>query len=126
MTDKGKQFQFSFEFITPAERVMAFARASIASHDENYRSVAKAVLDVTAEALSIQKAIAEDGRVDLAPYFDFWFGDAVGCANKLLQYDDKEARHLGQCLIDLEKASIKSKESFLAEMKRLGIQPSAG
>jgi hypothetical protein len=105
---------------------MTIARASVTSPDENYRSVAKAVLDVTAEALSIQKAIAEDGRVDLAPYFDFWFGDAVGCANKLLQYDDKEARHLGQCLIDLEKASIKSKESFLAEMKRLGIQPSAG
>ena len=36
-------------------------------------------LDVTAEASAVQKAIAEDGNVDLGPYFDFWFADAIEC-----------------------------------------------
>src|ERR1700730_2008793 len=112
-----KKFQFSFQFIEPAEPVMAAARKFVASPDENYRSVAKALLDVRDAGLAIKNAIVEDRDADLAPYFDFWFADAIGCANKLLQSDDDEARYIAQCLIDTEKAILKSKESFLAEMK---------
>jgi hypothetical protein len=123
MPDEKKQVRLTFDFVMPVERIMAVARDHLDSPDGNYRSVAMAVLDVTAVATTIQKEIAADGNVDLAPYFDFWFGDAVDCAHKLLHYSDSDARDLGQCLIDMEKAAIKSKENFLTEMKRLGIRP---
>ncbi len=78
---------------------------------------------MTAAGRAIKNAPLENRDADLAPYFDFWFADSVACAQNLLNSDEKEARYLAECLIQLERAAIKSKESFLAEMKRLGIRP---
>ena len=50
-------------------------------------------------------------------------GRHLGLVGPCAYSDDKEARHLADCLIQLEQAAIKSKESFLIEMKRLGINP---
>src|SRR5580698_8077764 len=105
-----KELNFNFEFITPAERIMSMARTLVSSPDEDCRAVAKAVLDVVAEATTIQKAMAEDRDVDIAPYFDFWFADAIECANVMLNGENQDARDLARCLIEMEKASIKSKE----------------
>lgn len=118
-----KAFKFDFQFIEPSEAVMEAAQKLRESPDEDRRCTAKALLDVTAAGRAIKDAIIEDRDVDLAPYFDFWFADAVSAAEKLQHADDKDARHLAQCVLDSEKAIIKSKESFLAEMKRLGIKP---
>lgn len=72
----------------------------------------------------IKNAIMENRDADLSPYLDFWFADAVACAEKLLQTDDIKRRgFLALALIDMEKAIIKTKESLLAEFKRLGIKP---
>ena len=118
-----QKFNFSFSFIEPAANLLEAARHFADSPDENRRAVAKAVLDVTAAGRAIKDALLQNRDADLAPYFDFWFADSVACAQKLLASDDKEARYLAECLIQLEQAAIKSKESFLAEMKRLGIKP---
>jgi hypothetical protein len=118
-----KEFKFSFQFIEPAEHLLEAARKFADSPNENCRAVAKAVLDVVAAGRKIKNALAENRDADLAPYFDFWFADSVACAQRLLPSDDKQARYLAACLIELEAAAIKSKESFLAEMKRLGITP---
>ena len=42
---------------------------------------------------------------------------------RLLQAVDKEAEYLARCLIDSEKAILKSKQSFISEMQRAGIKP---
>jgi hypothetical protein len=118
-----QKFSFSFSFIEPAPKLLEAARKFADSPDENRRAVAKAVLDVTAAGRAIKDAIIENRDADLAPYFDFWFADSVACAQRLLDSADEEARYLAECLIRLEQAAIKSKESFLAEMKRLGIKP---
>jgi hypothetical protein len=108
----------------PTKHVLDIARTWLASSDhEKRRAIAKALIDVTKEARTVQRGLADNGNVDLAPYFDFWMGDAVSAANELLNSNDENDRTLAQCLIDQEKAIIKSKADFLAEMKRQGIQP---
>jgi hypothetical protein len=119
----AQAFNFSFTFIEPSPHVLEAARNLADSPDENRRAVAKAVLDVTAAGRAIMDALRENRNADLAPYFDFWFADSVACAQNLLTSEDKDARYLAECLIELEQATIKSKERFLAEMKRLGIKP---
>ena len=57
----------------------------------------------------IKKAMEENRDADLAPYLDFWFADAIACAQKLLQYEDAESRNVARCLIDAEQAVIASK-----------------
>lgn len=57
----------------------------------------------------------------MAPYLDFWFADAVACAEKMTKYEDTDSRDLAQCLIQAEREVIASKESVLAEINRLGI-----
>jgi hypothetical protein len=126
MADVTKRFQFSLQFIEPSETIMASARKLVASPDENRRSVAKALLDATAAGLAIKKAMEENRDADMAPYLDFWFADASSNAEQFLHCDDEEARDVAQCLIDVEKAAIKSKESVLAEIKRLGLKPGNG
>lgn len=123
MEDNKKKFKLTFDFVMPADRVIRIALEHVDSPDENYRSVAKALLDVTAEAGKVKDALTEDRDVDLAPYLDFWFADAIECAKKLLRSDDPDAGDLARCLIDAEKAAIKSKECVLAEIKRLGLRP---
>jgi hypothetical protein len=130
------QFQFSLEYIEPAEYMVSVARKFADSPDENRRAVAKALLDVSAAGLAVKKAMEPrtdtesamkaNTNTDMAPYLDFWFADAISSAQKLLRYDDAESRDLAQCLIDAEKAVMKSKESVLAEIKRLGLKRSNG
>jgi hypothetical protein len=117
-----KQMNLNFEFIKPTEKLMSLARGLVSSPSEDCRAVSKAVLDVTAEADKVRGKLARDENADLAPYFDFWFADAVECANRLIKDENDDVRYLATCLIEIEKAVIKSKESFLAEMKRVGVK----
>jgi hypothetical protein len=126
MANKGVPFKFSLILIEPAERLMAIARKWRDSPDENRRCVTKALLDVTDLGRVIADNMMNDRNTDLAPYLDFWFADAVACAENLSKYEDAESRDLAQCLIDSEKSLIKSKERVLAEINRLGIRPSGG
>jgi hypothetical protein len=116
------QCEFALEFIEPPPPVRVLARKLLDSPDDNCRSLAKAVLDVAKAGRKIKTSIAGDKEIDLAPYFDFWFGDALDTAQKLLHSDDKVIRQLAQCLIEMEKAVVESKENFLVEMKRLGFR----
>ena len=120
---KKVPFNFSFEFIEPSEDVLEHARKLVDSPDENCRSVAKAVLDVVAAGRAIKDALRQKRSVNLDSYFDFWFADATTCAQRLRKSGDQVSRNLAECLIKLEEATIKSKESFLKEMKRLGVKP---
>jgi hypothetical protein len=126
MADDSKRVELSLQFIEPAEHLTATARKFADSPDENRRSVAKALLDVTAAGLAIKKAMENNADADLAPYLDFWFVDSISCAQQLLKYDDAESRNLAQCLIDAEKAVIESKERVLSEIKRAGLKPGNG
>ena len=123
MTDSDSKFNHNFDFLIPADFLLEFARNSHNAQNEDLRAVAKAVLDATHEATTVQKAIAANGKVDLAPYFDFWFGDAIEAANRLIDSDDENTRYLAKCVIGQQKAVADSKESFLREMKRLGVEP---
>ncbi len=118
----GQNFNFQFSFVMPTDQVMEIARTHVDSANEDYRSVAKALLDTTEEATKVKDCIEKDIDVDVAPYLDFWFADAVECAKRLLDSGDHDAGLLAHCLIDAEKATIKSKENMLAEIKRLGLK----
>lgn len=120
------QFKFSLDFVMPAEILLDAARKGKHSSNVDIRTVSKALLDLTSEATEIQSEILKDGNVDLGPFFDFWFVDAIECANRLQSHDDEIIVALANCIINAEKGIIKSKESFLWEMKRLGIKPNDG
>lgn len=122
--DDSQKASFDLDITLPGESMLLLARESAASPNEDLRAVAKAVLDVTAEGAKVQQGFETGGSVDLAPYFDFWFADAITAAERLLHADNEAARSLARCLIDQERAILRSKEGFLEEMKRRGIQPS--
>src|SRR5579863_9296367 len=115
-----KKVQLGFEFVIPTDKVLDIARTWLSSDDERRRGVAKAIIDVTKEARTVQQSMAADGHVDLAPYFDFWTGDAIASAKHLMKSNDADDRMLAECLINQEEAIVKSKAAFLAEMKRHG------
>lgn len=121
----SKDFSFKLDFVIPADIVVCTANENLDSVDENTRAVSKAILDLTREATKVQAAVAEDGDVDLAPYFDFWFADSIAAANALVKCDDTTAavRDMAEMLIKQEEAVLKSKAAFLKEMKRLGVKP---
>ena len=123
MTDESKKFKFNFNFIMPADHLMSLARESVESPNADLRTVANALIDVTNEADKIAQGFADDGNVDLAPFFDFWFVDAIDAAKRLRESPDDNLRHLAECLIQQEQSIIESKEDFLTETKRLGIKP---
>jgi len=123
MSKQPQKVTFKFDFVIPAEMILKTANDNLGSNDENVRAVAKAILDVTREATKVKEGIAADGNVDLAPYFDFWFADAIAAANTLLNSENENIRYMAECLIEQEKAILKSKMDFLDEMKRCGIKP---
>jgi hypothetical protein len=123
MSGHPQKVTLNFSFVIPAEMILKTANDNLDSSDESIRSVAKAILDVTREAKRVQEGIAADGNVDLAPYFDFWFADAIAAANSLLNSEKENIRYMAESLIEQEKAILKSKIDFLDEMKRCGIKP---
>jgi hypothetical protein len=123
MSKQPQKVTFDFDFVIPAEMTLKTAKDNLGSSDENVRAVAKAIVDVTREATRVQESLRADGNIDLAPYFDFWFADAVAAANKLLNSGNENIRYMAKCLIEQEQAILKSKRSFLDEMKRRGIRP---
>ena len=123
MSKQPQKVSLNLNFVIPADLVVNTANENLDSDDENIRTVSKAILDLTREATKVKDGMATNGNVDLAPYFDFWFADAIAAANTLLKYDDANIRYMAECLIEQEKAIHKSKTSFLEEMKRLGIKP---
>ncbi len=120
------KFKFSLDFVMPAEMLLNAAKKGKYSSNADIRTVSKALLDLTSEAKTIQREIKKDGNVDLGPFFDFWFVDAIECAERLKSHDDETIVALADCIIDAEQCIIKSKESFLLEMKRLGVKPNDG
>ena len=118
MASEAQPFNFRLGFVVPADHILAVARDHVDSPDENWRAAAKALLDFTAIGAGIQEAISVGRNADLAPYFDFWTGDAIECATRMFEYPDLDAQNLAHCLIDLEKTAIESKVSFVEEAKR--------
>ena len=110
----GRDSRFDLEFIEPAEHLLARARALADSPDTDCRAVAKAILDSNAESTIVREGITNKLNVDFTPYLDFWFADALECANRLLTHPDIETRDMADCLIKLEAAAIKSKTDLFA------------
>jgi hypothetical protein len=123
MSKQPQKVSLNFDFVIPADLVVNAANENLDSDDENIRAVSKAILDLTREATKVKDGMMADGNVDLAPYFDFWFADAIPAANVLLDSKDDNIRYMAECLIEQEKAILKSKTAFLDEMKRRGIKP---
>lgn len=123
MTNESQEFKFKFSFAIPADHLLAFARESVESPNADLCTVANAMLDVTSEAEKIRQGFANNGKVDLAPFFDFWFADAIDAAKRLKKSPDDNTRHLADCLITQEQSIIESKEDFLTETKRLKLKP---
>lgn len=119
----GMDWRLKMEFVVPTESTLSLARSLSDSPDVDCRAVAKAILDSNTEATIVREGIANNLDVDLAPYLDFWFADALECANRLRRHPDSEIRNMANCLIELEADAIKSKECVLTEIKRLGSKP---
>jgi hypothetical protein len=77
---------------------------------------------IGAVSRNFRRQLEENRGADLAPYLDFWFGDAIVCTEVLQHSEEKDVHYVGPCMIRLEKAAIKSKENVLAEFKRLGVK----
>lgn len=110
-----------FEFLDLSEMVLKAAKDHIGHQDENIRAVAKALLDITDVATELRLQMAKPGIVDLSPYFDFWFADAITAAIANMTSDDKTIRYLSRALIDQESAIIRSKTAFLEAIKNRGL-----
>jgi hypothetical protein len=115
--------KLEFQFVIPLDSLLSTARDNLESEDQDIHAVSKAILDHTSESIKIRDAIIADEHVYLAPYVDFWFGDSISAANRLLNHQDESIRLLSKCLIDQEQAALLTKMSFLAEMNRLGAEP---
>jgi hypothetical protein len=118
-----KQAQFDFQFVIPTDDVLIQAQTLLQSDVQNHRDIAKVVTELTAIQKQIQDDISKDGTVDLAPWLDYWFGDTIETAQHLKQSDAIDVSRVAHILLDQEAAIIRSKESFLNEMKRLAVQP---
>lgn len=95
---------------------------------QDERDVAKALLDTTEVTIRTQNELRDsttnNGSCDLAPYFDHWIGDAIDAAARILKSSvNDDIRNVAKCLIGQSKAISQSKESFLREIKRVGIPP---
>lgn len=123
MTAEPQKASFDFEVVIPTDMVVLAAKKHTDSDNENVRAVAKALLDLTAVSTMIRDRIKNRQPVDLAPYFDFWFADAITAANLIESSDNESIRFLAKSLIAQEDAILRSKMEFLSEMKRRGIRP---
>ena len=123
MSKQPQKVSLNFDFVIPADLIVTTANKNLTSTNENIRAVSKAILDLTREATTVKNGMTASGNVDLAPYFDFWFADAVAAANALLNNEDNNIRYMAECLIEQEQAILKSKTAFLEEMKSRGIKP---
>ncbi len=115
--------QFDFQFIIPTDAVLASAKVLLISDIQQHRDIAKVVVELTDIQKAIQAEIMKDGTVDLAPWFDYWFGDTIETAQQLKNSASVDISHVAHVLIEQEAGIIHSKESFLKEMKRLGVRP---
>lgn len=115
--------RIGFEFVIPADQLLASAREMLASPIQEYRDIAKAVLEVTDISLDLQHRLSSQIEADFAPYFDYWFGDAIEAAKRHKASSDKGVAAVAESLIAQEEAIVHSKEAFLLEAKRLNIRP---
>lgn len=118
-----QQFKVDFQFVIPTEAVLLSAQTMLQSPHQEYRDIAKVVIELTTLQRFIQTEMINDGNVDLSPWFDYWFGDTLETAESVKSSTDQEACLVAAILLDQEEAIIHSKESFLNEMKRLNIRP---
>jgi len=119
------EMQFSVNFVVPSDDVILLARENLDSENADKKIVAKALLDATDVSIATRDALGKAGNVDLAVYFDHWFGDAIESATRLLKSEDNASRYLAKCLIDQEQSVIKSRADFLEKLKQAGGHGSA-
>lgn len=112
------QFRVQISFIVPSGDTLEMARKSLESSDSDKRNVAKSILDATDISIKTRDKFLRNENVDVAPYFDHWFGDTIESAHRLLQSTDIASRNIALSLIALEKDILRSKEDFLIEAKR--------
>ncbi len=119
MNNERDKIKYSLDFLIPVDWILDIARRSTDSSDERHRVLGKAILDFTKIAHLTKDNLIQDKDTDLAPYLDFWFGDAIDIAKASLKDGDSNLRTLAECVIDQEKSVVKSKEAFLREVKRV-------
>ncbi|MBA4190804.1 MAG: hypothetical protein C0467_22690 [Planctomycetaceae bacterium] len=116
-----KSVSISFEFVVPAEEVLATARKMASSSNRDEQVVGKSVLDLT-EVTNRSKAAVEDvtnpADYDMAVYFDYKFGDSLEAAKRLESATDKEVGYVADTLISQSEAITKSKAAFQAAAKQ--------
>ncbi len=119
MNELNGSVEYSLDFPLPADSILDIAENSTHSDDERLRVIGQAVLDFTAIANLTKDDFLQGNAIDLAPYLDFWFSDAIDIAKASLNDPDSNLRTLAQCLIDQEKCAIESKVFVLRESKRI-------
>jgi hypothetical protein len=123
MDNEPERVEITFDILIPSNNIVSAARNHIDSNLEHVRAVAKALLDLTAVASKVKNALALGEDIDLAPYFDFWFADAIDAANAIKDSSDESVRYIAETLIEQENLVLRSKTSFLAQIKKLGYPP---
>lgn len=127
ITMPSRMTKMDFRFVIPTDVVLSNANDLLMSDNQDHRDIGKVVTDLTVIQKTIQESIqhemTNDGTVDLAPWFDYWFGDTIETAQRLKDSPQIPVSHVAHVLLDQESAIIHSKESFLKEMKRLDVRP---
>lgn len=116
----SKKVSITYEFVVPADGVLASARKMATSSNQDEKTVGGAVVELT-DIINRTKAAIEDtvsnDTYDLGVYFDYQFGDTLEAAKRLKTSPDKEVRYVADTLISQSEAITKSKTAFLAAVK---------
>jgi hypothetical protein len=109
-----------FQFIVPGDDLLDYARQVSATGTQEQKDVAAAVLRLNEIARDLIPRIQNQTGANLAPYFDFWFGDSVEAAQRLMASPSELDQRLGDVLLKQENVIAGSRHIYLSEAKRVG------
>jgi hypothetical protein len=116
-----KEVSISFNFVVPADGVLATARKMASSSDPDEKTVGSTVLELTDITKRTMVAVADvrsKANYDLAVYFDFNFGGSLEAAKRLEKVTDKEVVYVADSLIEQANSIAKSKAAWQAATKQ--------
>jgi hypothetical protein len=117
----SQEVDLHFQYVIPADTVLATARTMAASAIQDEMDVGKAVLELTEIAQKTQAALtgkAGKQNYKLEVYFDYNFGGSLEAAKRLLSSAVDEVYNVAKCLINQFEAVGESRASFLAATKK--------
>ena len=112
-----QEVNINFNFVVPAEGVLATARKMAASSDADQKAVGSTLLDLTEITNRTKDAVADvknPATYDLAVYFDYKFGDSLEAAKRLEKGGEKEVGYVATTLVKQSEAIAESKAAFQA------------